>query len=177
MRVNGPGGSSDVIAADRYTFTAPTNILTATEALVPGGPLLTPARPAISGFSESASHWRRGRSLPHIARAPVGTTFSFGLNEPANVTLTFTQSVPGRRARGRCVGPSHSNSGRPRCKRTVIAGSFAVSGHAAANKVRFQGKLSGSKTLKPGSYRVSTTARDANGFKAVSRSLSFTIVS
>ena len=93
------------------------------------------------------------------------------------MNLTFTQSVPGRRVAGRCVAPGHKNAGRPRCKRTLLVGSFAVPGHAGLDSVRFQGRLSGIHTLKPGSYLVSLTARDAHGQKVVSRSLGFTIIS
>jgi hypothetical protein len=59
----------------------------------------------------------------------------------------------------------------------VLVGSFGASGSTGLHKVRFQGRLSSAKTLKPGSYAVSITARDAHGLKAVSRSLPFTIVS
>jgi hypothetical protein len=45
------------------------------------------------------------------------------------------------------------------------------------DKVRFQGRLSGTKTLKPGSYLVSLTACEGSGPKVFSRSLSFTIIS
>jgi hypothetical protein len=184
VRVGGPGGSSEVGAADRYTFTtpaastAPANPTPKT--LIQGGPGLGSAHPAVTGFGESAARWRRGHSLPHISSAggaPVGTTFSFSLNEPATVTFTFTQSVPGRRAHGSCVAPSHGNAHRPRCKRTVLVGSFGASGSTGLHKVRFQGRLSSAKALKPGTYAVSITARDAHGLKAVSRSLPFTIVS
>jgi hypothetical protein len=172
VRVTGPGGSSEVSPADRYTSTAPATT-------GPIGPLLFSAlKPTVTGFSESSSRWRRGRSLPHISSAaPVGTTFSFALNEPASVNLTFSQRVSGRLLAGRCVAPSHRNAGRPRCKRTLVVGSLAVPGHAGPDKVGFQGRLSPSKTLKPGSYLVSLTARDAGGLRVVSRSLSFTIVS
>ena len=131
------------------------------------------------GFSESATKWRRGHSLPRISSvgAPVGTTFSFSLNDPATATFTFTQSVAGRRAHGRCVAPSQGNAHKPRCKRTVVVGGFGVSGKAGLNKVRFQGRLSSAKTLAPGTYAVSIAVRDAHGLKAISRSLPFTIVS
>jgi hypothetical protein len=78
---------------------------------------------------------------------------------------------------GRCVAPSHANAHKARCKRTVAVGSFSVAGKAGQDKVRFQGRLSSAKTLKPGTYAVSITARNANGLKGVSRSVSFTIVS
>ncbi len=172
VRVSGPGGSSEVGPADRYTSTAPA---ASTNTTVAGGP---PAKPTVTGFSESSSRWRRGRSLPHISSAtPVGTTFSFALNEPASVNLAFTQRVPGRRVAARCIAPGHGNAGRPRCKRPLTVGSFALPGHAGLDELDFQGRLSRSKTLKPGSYLVSLSASDARGLKVVSRSLSFTIVS
>jgi hypothetical protein len=172
VRVSGPGGSSEVSPADRYTSTAPATSTNTIEAVG------QPAKPTVTGFSESSSRWRRGRSLPQISRvAPVGTTFSFALNEPASVNLTFTQSVSGRRVAGRCVAPSHRNAGRPQCKRPLTVGSFALTGHAGLDSVGFQGRLSRSKTLKPGSYLVKLTARDARRLKVVSPSLSFTIVS
>ena len=171
VRVNGPGGSSEVSPADRYTFTGPS--------ASPTGSALQPVNPLLTGFSESSSRWRRGHSLPHISSAggtPVGTTFSFTLNEAASVSLTFTQSEPGRRVAAGCVAPNHKNAGRQRCKRTVLVGSFAIPGHTGTDRVSFQGRLSGTKELKPGSYLVSVAAREGQG-TAVSRPLSFTIVS
>lgn len=174
VRVTGPGGSSQVSPVDRYAFTTPA---TTANTIGVGGPA---AQPTITGFRESSNRWRRGRSLPHISSAggaPVGTTFSFSLNEPASVDLTFTQGVRGRRVAGRCVAPGHRNAGGPRCKRTLLVGSLAVPGHAGLDNLRFQGRLSGTKTLKPGNYLVSLTAHDAQGLKVVSQSLSFTIIS
>jgi IPT/TIG domain len=180
VHVTGPGGSSEAVSADKYTFNAPAATTNpAPKTLIQGGPNLGPANPAVTGFSESATKWRRGHSLPRISSlgAPVGTTFSFSLNEAATATFTFTHRVAGRRAHGRCVAPSHGNAHKPKCKRTVTVGSFAVSGKAGLNKVRFQGRLSSAKTLAPGTYAVSIAVRDAHGLKAISRSLPFTIVS
>ncbi len=180
VRVTGPGGSSEVVSADKYTSTAPAPTAAAgppPNTLITGpGPALAPAKPAVMGFSESASRWRRGRSLPHISSAPVGTTFSFSLNEPATATFTFTQVVAGRRAHGRCVRSNPGNSHKPRCKRTLTVGSFAISGKAGMNKVRFQGRLSSAKTLVPGAYAVAIAARDAHGLTGVSQSVPFTVI-
>jgi hypothetical protein len=180
VRVTGPGGSSEVGAGDHYTFTAPAATTTTSTTLSGSSPLGgVIAKPAVSAFSESVSRWRRGGALPHISstgKPPLGTTFSFTLNEPATVSFSFTQRVLGRRVKGRCVAAKPTNVGKPRCKRTVNAGSFTLPGHAGLDKVRFQGPLSNTKTLKPGSYGVSITARDAQGLKAVSRALGFTIV-
>jgi hypothetical protein len=177
VRVTGPGGSSEVVSADKYTFTAPAAVGPTPKTLITEpGPALVPAKPAVTGFSESASRWRRGRSLPHISSAPVGTTFSFTLNEQATATFTFTQMVAGRRAHGRCMRPNPGNSHEPRCKRTLTVGSFAISGKAGLNKVRFQGRLSSAKTLVPGAYAVAIAAHDAHGLSGVSQSVPFTVI-
>jgi hypothetical protein len=180
VRVTGPGGSSEVGPADRYTFVA---LATTTGTGSPGSLLATPpfavvAKPAVSGFGQSASRWRRGKGLPHIAAsgAPVGTTFSFSLNEPASVSFAFTQRRPGRRVKGRCVAVAPGNASKARCTRTVKPGSFSLPGHQGLNKAGFQGRLTSSRALKPGTYAVSIVASDAHGLRAVSPSLSFTIV-
>lgn len=180
VRVTGPGGSSEVSAADRYTFTAPATTPGASPSTLlappPGGPV---AKPAVSGLDQSSSRWRRGKGLPRISRAggaPVGTIFSFTLNEPATASFAFTRRAPGRRVKGRCVAVTPANAGKAKCKRTVSAGSFSLAAHAGPNKVSFQGRVSSSKTLKPGTYGLILAARDARGLKAASRPLSFTIV-
>jgi hypothetical protein len=186
VRVTGPGGASQVGAGDRYTFTAPATTTstapatTTSTTLVGSSPLGgVIATPAASGFSESASRWRRGSALPRISSAgkpPLGTTFSFTLNEPATVSFSFTQRVPGRRVKGRCVAVGQRNAGEPKCKRTVSVGSLGLAGHAGLDKVRFQGRLSSAKTLKPGSYTVTITARDSHGLASLPHSLTFTII-
>ena len=180
VHVTGPGGLSQTSAADHYTFTAPATTTTVPTTTTGSSPLgSVSATPAVGGFNQSASRWRRGGALPHISsvgRPPVGTTFSFSLNEPATLSFVFTQRVAGRRVNGRCVAVAHGNAGKPRCKRTVNVGSFGLAGHAGLNKVRFQGRLSGARTLKPGTYSVAVAARDSRGLKAVSQSLSFTVV-
>jgi hypothetical protein len=186
VRVSGPGGSSEITPADRYTFVAAPVTTTSTStpagstgvAVHPGGPG-GPVNLAISSFAQSASTWRRGALQPRIssvaARSPLGTTFSFNLNEAAAVDLEFSQLVPGRRVGGRCVAQRAGNSSKPRCKRKLAAGSLALSGHAGSNKVSFQGRLSRTRTLAAGTYAVIASGRDARGVQAASRPLSFTI--
>jgi hypothetical protein len=184
VRVTGPGGSSAVGTQDLYTYVAPATVAATSPggspstllAPLPAGPV---AKPAVSGLGQSASRWRRGKGLPHISsvgRAPVGTTFSFTLNESATASFSFTRRAPGRRVSGRCVAVTPGNAGKPRCKRTVSAGSFSLGAHAGLNKVSFQGRLSGTRTLKPGSYGLVLLVRDSRALKAASQPLSFTIV-
>ncbi len=186
VHVTGPGGLSEVTAADRYTFNGPatttstgsTTPVTGAGSGAPQAPVTAVAKPAVSGFGQSSARWKRGRSLPHISStsAPVGTTFSFTLNEPAAASLAFDQRVAGRRVGGRCVAVTGANASKPKCKRTIGAGSLPVAAHAGTNKVRFQGRLSSAKSLKPGTYTVVLTVRDAHGLQTPSQSLSFTIV-
>jgi IPT/TIG domain len=180
VRVTGPGGSSEVGPADRYTFVAlaTTTGTGSLSSLLATPPFAVVAKPSVSGFVQSASRWRRGKGLPHIAAsgAPVGTTFSFTLNEPASVSFVFSQRRPGRRVRGRCVAVTPGNAGKARCRRTVKAGSFSLPGHQGLNKASFQGRLTSSKALKPGTYAVSIVASDAHGLRGVSPLLGFTIV-
>jgi hypothetical protein len=184
VRVAGPGGSSEVGSVDRYTFTTPASTSTSTtpttSLTTAPGSALTPTPLTITGFSQSAARWKRGAFAPHISGAgkpPVGTTFSFNLDEPATASLVFSQRVPGRRVRGRCAAATRGNSGKPRCKRAVSAGSLPLAAHAGANKVRFQGRLSSGKALNPGTYSLTVTARDSHGSTAASQPLSFTILS
>ena len=182
VHVTGPGGSSGVVEADRYTFTASvTGSTTAPAAPGTGAPSGGQvAHPAVGGLGQTASRWRRGQNLPHISRAggvPVGTTFSFNLNEAATSSFAFGRRSAGRRVKGRCMAVNPGNAGRRRCTRMVRAGAFSLPGHAGVNKVFFQGRLSNSKTLKPGTYSLVVSVRDARGLTSASRSLSFTIVS
>ena len=50
--------------------------------------------PVVSGFKQTHARWREGSGLPTIAakrKAPVGTAFTFLLNQPARLKLVFKQ--------------------------------------------------------------------------------------
>jgi hypothetical protein len=55
--------------------------------------------PVLTNVRQSARRWLPGQALATLARRrlPVGTTFTFGLSAAATVTLSFTQTLPGRR--------------------------------------------------------------------------------
>jgi hypothetical protein len=137
--------------------------------------------PVLEGASQSHSRWREGTRLARISRAghkppPLGTTFSFTLSEQASVSFAFTQRVGGRRVDGRCVAQRKRNRHKRACTRTVTVGVLSFAAHSARNSVSFQGRLSGSKKLRPGTYTVVITARNAAGQRSASRRLTFTIV-
>jgi hypothetical protein len=108
--------------------------------------------------------------------APLGTTFSFALNEPARVSLAFTQRVGGRKVNGRCVAQTNENRRQPACKPTVTRGRLAFTAHAGLNKVAFQGRISASRQLKPGRYTLVITATITAAQHSNTKTLSFTIV-
>jgi 6-phosphogluconolactonase (cycloisomerase 2 family) len=140
---------------------------------------VTPPLPTLSKVSQTARRWRKGKALPHAARKkrlPVGTTFRFSLNVPATVRLAFTTRAQGRRVKRKCVRPTRRNRRRPRCRRTVAAGTLKFAMNPGARKVRFQGRISRRKTLGPGRYKVTITATDSLGRRSAPRSLTFTIV-
>jgi hypothetical protein len=136
--------------------------------------------PAITGAGQSHTRWREGSKLVQISRKkrkpPVGTTFSFSLNEPASVSFAFTQRLAGRRVGHRCVAKNRRNARRRSCALTVTAGVLSFPGHTGTNKVAFQGRVSRSQKLKPGRYTLVISATNAAGVRATPVSLSFTIV-
>jgi hypothetical protein len=134
----------------------------------------TPPAPSasVSSFRESASKWRRsGKASKH--KPPVGTTFTFKLNEAATVTLIFSEPGKGRKVSGKCVAQSAKSRKKPSCALTL--GRVTLAGKAGKNSVKFTGKLSGGQ-LKPGVYTVTVTAKGADGKSSAPISLKFTIL-
>jgi hypothetical protein len=152
-------------------------------AIAPAAALLstsTSSAPTLSGARQSHSLWREGNGLAKLTkrtRVPIGTSFSFTLNEQSRVSLAFTQKLSGRKVKGTCRAQSKSKSNRrkPACKRTVTAGTLVLTGHAGLNKVAFQGRISASKKLRPGPYTLGIVARAA-GRSSLPATLRFTIV-
>ena len=135
--------------------------------------------PTVFALRQSASRWREGSRLARISkrarRPPIGTTFSFALDAQAAVSLSFTQRLTGREVGHKCVAKSRKNTKRKTCTRTVTVGRLSFTGHSATNKVVFQGRISRSKTLKPGRYTLIIAATNSSGASAPQK-LSFTIV-
>ncbi len=134
--------------------------------------------PALTAVSQSAKTWRTGNAQPQISKKakglPVGTVFSFTLNEKADVELAFTGKSAGRKVKGKCRPPSPKAKGKPHCPRLV--GTLVFSGHEGVNQVRFAGRISAGKKLPPGHYTLQITATNAEGKRSAAQSLSFTIV-
>jgi hypothetical protein len=138
--------------------------------------------PTLSSLGQTNKTWREGNAVAKLSsihtkgkkKLPLGTTFSFKLDQAAQVTFTFTKPAPGRKVGKRCVAQTPKNKRKRRCKRTVSAGVLTFAAHTGTNKVRFQGAISKRKKLKPGSYKLLVTATTA-GKRSRTGTLSFTI--
>ena len=138
----------------------------------------TPKPPSLSLLKQSASTWREGNELAQVSaqrKPPVGTTFSFGLDQLATVTFTFTQRATGRVASGKCVAQTNHNKHKPHCSLIRVAGVLHLSAHRGTNHVVFQGRISRSHRLKPGGYTLVVIAT-ARGNSSPRSTLKFTIV-
>jgi hypothetical protein len=133
--------------------------------------------PTVESVTQSHGRWRRGDKLARISRKkpPVGTTFTFTLNEQAAITLTFTLRVGGRKVKRKCIPPTRFNRHKAVCKRTLTRATLMFAGHAGANRLSFQGRLSNSKRLKLGTYKLLITAANTTGHSST-KELAFTIV-
>ncbi len=148
--------------------------------------VVAPPTPTITALKQSHSAWREGSKLAQVSARkaprktkkapPLGTTFSFSLNEQATVHFSFTGLAGGRKVRGRCVAQTKKNRRARACKRTVTVGTLTFAGHSATNKVVFDGRISRSQKLKPSHYTLIVTATNAQGRTSKPQQLSFTIV-
>jgi subtilase family serine protease len=166
------GARIDTATLGRHRFT-----LTATDSNGVGSTAnvsytVVAVRPELSDVSEAASRWveRRGSG----ARAPVGTTFSFSLDQPARVTLSFARTTSGRVADGRCVSSRLAAQQAKPCTWSVAAGTLAVTAEPGANALDFAGHTSAGQ-LPAGTYKVVLRATGLGGRPSVAVSLRFTI--
>lgn len=135
--------------------------------------------PRLTRVRESHRTWRERSRLGRHHRGrptPLGTVFSFALNEQAHASFTFTESLPGRRVGHRCAAVTqHDRHHRP-CTRTIVLGTLPVSAAEGQDRVSFGGRLSPSRRLSPGRYTLLIAAVNATGQRSMRRSLTFTIV-
>jgi len=130
------------------------------------------ALPKITSLQEAASRWleRRSKGL----RLPVGTTFSFALDQAARVKLSFTRLASGRVDAGRCVSPALAGPRARRCTRSLSAGTLTLPAQSGANTVPFAGRTSAGR-LPPGTYTVVLHATGLSGRASMALALLFTI--
>ena len=131
--------------------------------------------PLLTNVHESHRDWRERNLRQPKHHPPTGTTFSYTLNEPATLTLAFTQKHPGRILAHRCQAPTKTNRNKPRCTRTLTIATLTATGHAGSNHLPFKGRIPHAKRLRSGTYTLVITA---HAFVSTSRprTLTFTIL-
>ena len=137
------------------------------------------APPRLTQLRQSHRLWRGPSHLyPHRTSGspPLGTTFSFVVNEQAQVTFTFTKRLPGRIVGQRCVATTADNRMHPRCTRRIVSGETSEKGRPGHNRVPFSARLGPSRRLAPGRYTVLIAAVNVPGQRSRQHALSFTLV-
>ncbi len=137
------------------------------------------APPTLTALSESHKRWREGSKRATVTAKklpPVGTSFSFTVNQQARAGLSFSQTVAGRRVAGKCRAPKPANRHDHACKRSVVRGALHFSVNRGRHRVVFAGSIGG-KRLPLGSYVLAVTAvSTSSGRSSAKRTLQFTIV-
>jgi len=144
---------------------------------VPGIGAGTPHGLVLSRVTQSHSRWREPHAHPArgVRSVPVGTRFTFTISVPAHVTFTFIQTLPGRRARNRCVAPGKARHGARACPRSRTRGRLVQSVGRGTHHLSFKGRI-GRTVLPSGNYAVAVTAAAASGARSRTITLHFTIV-
>jgi hypothetical protein len=166
--------SATVQATGTPTPTGTTTSGTTFTATTPTGASSIHRAPRLSGVHQSHASWSEPSKAGGKSR-PVGTTFSFQLNEAAQVHLRFDAQLPGRHVGRRCVAPTAANHARRACTRSVPRGGLNPRGHSGTNHLAFRGRLPAGTMLAPGRYAVLITATSGGRHSGVAR-LAFTIL-
>ena len=91
-------------------------------------------------------------------------------------SFSFRHTAIGRRVSGKCVPKTRRNAGKAHCTRVLSDGSLRFQVPAGASNLRFEGRISATRKLKPGRYTVQVTATSTSGKTSLPRARSFTIV-
>jgi extracellular elastinolytic metalloproteinase len=171
------GNAGGVARADRTVRAAELQVFSTLPEVTT--PPLTPSAdpvPTLSALSMRPKRFRLGRKLPSAAAVRTGATIGFTLSEAAAVTYGFRRARPGRRVGRRCVAPTRARKGRRRCTRYVRSGSLKLAAGAGANRLRFQGRLTRRRALRPGKYRLTMVATDAAGQRSAPKAVAFRLL-
>lgn len=156
------------------TTTPPTTSIPATTPPPP-----TPPRLSIGAVGQLSRSWKRGPLRAGLGTPPrnlkAGTVFSFSITRPAKLTLAFTRQLKGRRVGSKCLAATKARTKRRKCTRGLPAGSLTLQAtKAGGQRVVFQGRISATRTLSPGSYALVVKA-SADGQTSTTEPVTFTV--
>lgn len=131
-------------------------------------------RAQVTDLRQAASRWIEAALRGSKTKTPVGTRFTFTLDQPAHVKLSFARSVAGRVKGQKCVAAALAAPHAQTCTNSVRAGTLAVAGEPGSNAIAFSGRTS-SGQLPPGTYTVVVQATGLSGRPSAVATLLFTI--
>lgn len=101
-------------------------------------------------------------TFPSSLLPAQGAHFYYTVSEQAVFKAKFERKLPGRKVKGVCRKPTKSRRHKPRCTRFRSVGSIQTGDPVGPGNasLSFTGLVK-NKTLKPGKYRITLTARDA----------------
>lgn len=137
---------------DAAGFAGPAKTITVN--VVKPAPPATGTIPKVTKLSVAKKITKANKNTK-LSTKKKGTTISFSLSEPATVTLTFKRTG--------------------KAKTSATKGSLTLAAKAGLNRVVFKGKLSKSKALALGKYKLSLVATNAAGGKSTTSNTSFTL--
>jgi hypothetical protein len=146
LSVTDPSGQIDLMARVVSVAAGPP----AAAGAPAGTPSLDVVAPVISGLRVAPMRLPLGSALARLARSGQ---IRFRLSEPARVTLRFDPARSGRRS-----------------------GVLRLNARAGLNSVRFCGRLTARRSLRPGAYRLTALAKDAAGNAAKALRTRFVLV-
>jgi PKD domain-containing protein len=115
---------------------------------------------------------RRATALVAAAKLLRGSTIRYRISEPATLKLYVNRALAGRRRGKRCS--TQRATGR-RCTVYRRAGALTRRAASELGGIAFSGRMA-RKPLRPGRYRITAVAIDANGNRSQRRYVSFRIV-
>lgn len=150
----------------------------APHAIVAGPPVIVATIARISALGETNPTFTVARASTPLTGLTAsahkrGTVFSFGLDQPATVTIAIGQRAGGRLVGHTCRSATPALGHRPRCTRTITIATLSRTAHAGLNRVAFSGRVA-ARALRPGRYQAGFTATDSAGASPTA-SLLFTI--
>jgi PKD domain len=188
LKVTDANGCSSVQIYTGQSTTCPGGAAaTATNAVPIALPVITNAPPSLTALRVDNRRFavkgaRMGKAT-RSRRTKHSTTFRYRLSEPAKVTFTIERKMIGRKVGDKCKHRTRGNSKSRKCVlRFRREGSpFSTAGKQGGNGTRFAGKVprgsgKGKRKLRPGVYRVTAVATDADGARSQPRRASFSIV-
>lgn len=141
-----------------------------------GGGGQTEAAPVITKFTLSPKVFRAAKKGAMMTKVATGTTVTFGLDKAATATFKVQKAVTGRLVGKVCRTLTKANRKKAKCTRWVaVAGSATKTAKAGTNRCKFTGRVNG-RALKPGSYRLTITAKTAGSAASKVRTASFKVV-